>query len=661
MKFFYTILCALLCTPIFMLGQCPANHVQKTFDWEPAAYQNGWTQEIIYGIGGTNMTLDIDGTFGNTVNGLTSPADDTFYSGLGGFGNAGAESLELFTNSATTLTYTFDDPVYNVEFSVYDVDVADQVSFSGNPTLSAVNAGTADFTINAAGNTATGNGQNDNNGDGSLDVSYAGPITTFTITVNANARVAFTNMNLCVPVVIDQAALCNENPLAFDWSSYNYPNGSTTNNTFTVGNPIGPDIDVTFAWSGDLSFGFGTPSDDNPGIFTNQGGITPSDDGLEIAIDPTGPTSTTTLTITFTEPVLDLRFSVHDIDNSVNIPIATSDRRDQVVVSGISLDGSTISSFVEAESEGPSLSLLPGGAIAHPNAFIDGNDGDGVNPPGANDDNSTSGRGTANFFLPGYITSITIDYSEQSGQANPAARGIGISDLEFCAPEPAAVSGIVVDDQGNPVAGATVTLQNPDGSTAVDLNGNPITVVTGADGTYNFTDIPPGDYNLVKTNPAGYSSDSSADNTDDGTDDTETGAGADADTIPVSLTGGETDTSNDFVIFLPASVSGTVVDTDGNPIAGATVTLQNPDGSTATDINGNPLTVVTGADGTYSFTDVPPGDYNIVETDATGYSSDSSSDDTTDSADDTETGAGTDAATIPVSLVGGEDDTDNNF
>ena len=151
---------------------------------------------------------------------------------------------------------------------------------------------------------------------------------------------------------------------------------------------------------------------------------------------------------------------------------------------------------------------------------------------------------------------------------------------------PASVSGTVVDDQGNPIAGATVTLQNPDGSTATDINGNPLTVVTGADGTYSFTDVPPGDYNIVETDAMGYSSDSSSDDTADSADDTDTGAGTDAATIPVSLVGGEDDTDNNFVDFLPASVSGTVVDTEGNPIAGATVTLQNPDGSTATDING---------------------------------------------------------------------------
>ncbi|MTW08840.1 hypothetical protein GM524_13320, partial [Streptococcus pneumoniae] len=58
------------------------------------------------------------------------------------------------------------------------------------------------------------------------------------------------------------------------------------------------------------------------------------------------------------------------------------------------------------------------------------------------------------------------------------------------------VGGVVltlVDTSGNPVDG--------DPSTP---GVQPITTTTAADGTYTFTNLPPGDYGVVKTQPNGY-------------------------------------------------------------------------------------------------------------------------------------------------------------
>ncbi|MEL0645776.1 carboxypeptidase-like regulatory domain-containing protein, partial [Olleya sp. Ti.3.14] len=79
--------------------------------------------------------------------------------------------------------------------------------------------------------------------------------------------------------------------------------------------------------------------------------------------------------------------------------------------------------------------------------------------------------------------------------------------------------------------------------------------------------------------------------------------------IPVTVTAGEVDADNNFENSLaPGSVSGTIVDENGDPVSGIVVTLDDGDAATVDP------TVTTGVDGTYEFTDVPVGDYTIVET-----------------------------------------------
>ncbi|MEI6653795.1 MAG: SdrD B-like domain-containing protein [Verrucomicrobiota bacterium] len=80
--------------------------------------------------------------------------------------------------------------------------------------------------------------------------------------------------------------------------------------------------------------------------------------------------------------------------------------------------------------------------------------------------------------------------------------------------------------------------------------------------------------------------------------------------------------------FMPGSITGVVrADTDNNgsgdaPLADVTVTLKDSSGN---DIDSNPAagmqptTTTTAVDGSYSFTKLPPGSYQVVETDPSGY------------------------------------------
>ncbi|GAA2658384.1 conserved repeat domain-containing protein [Actinosynnema pretiosum] len=168
----------------------------------------------------------------------------------------------------------------------------------------------------------------------------------------------------------------------------------------------------------------------------------------------------------------------------------------------------------------------------------------------------------------------------------------------------AGISGRVVDQAGNGIAGVTITLTGP--TTA--------TVVTDASGGYAFTDLPPGTYTVTETQPANYG---------DGPDTVGT-AGGDAsvnDVFSGIVINSGTVAAGYVFAEVQGSISGAVYyDANGNGvrdagevgIPNATVTLTDAAG----DVD---LLVTTANDGSYSFAGLPPGTYTIVETTPTGY------------------------------------------
>ena len=222
------------------------------------------------------------------------------------------------------------------------------------------------------------------------------------------------------------------------------------------------------------------------------------------------------------------------------------------------------------------------------------------------------------------------------------------------------VSGTILadtdgDDIGNtdsPLSGVTVTLRNSsDGST--------ITTTTDSNGNYSFSDVAPGNYTVEETNPSDYIDVSE----NEGGDDNDNANNGITNSIAVTVDSGESDTGNDFVDEQTGSISGTVSEdtVGGTGIAGVTITLTNTDTSTA-------ITTTTASDGTYSFTDLAPGNYQIDETDPGTYSSLSDE----DSVDDDSGASGTDNTDndsnsdgnnnqLTVALGAGESDTGNNF
>jgi uncharacterized repeat protein (TIGR01451 family) len=154
-----------------------------------------------------------------------------------------------------------------------------------------------------------------------------------------------------------------------------------------------------------------------------------------------------------------------------------------------------------------------------------------------------------------------------------------------------------IQDPGEPgIGGVTVTL--------TDASGVPRTVITDANGNYQFQNVPPGAFTVTVTPPANF-----------------------ANTTPGTRTGtlipGGVDLDQDFGLrLIPGTIGDTVFnDLDGDGvqdagepgIGGVTLTL------TGTDANGQPVTqtTTTNAAGNYSFTTLP-GTYTVTATPPAG-------------------------------------------
>jgi hypothetical protein len=215
-----------------------------------------------------------------------------------------------------------------------------------------------------------------------------------------------------------------------------------------------------------------------------------------------------------------------------------------------------------------------------------------------------------------------------SGENNPTIDAGGY--------KPASLGDFVFDDkdangqQGGTepgIAGATVTLTDCSEAPVTDINGNPVTaIVTGPDGAYSFTNLKPGSYIVTFALPSGYK----ITQLNVGPTATDSDASpADGKTTCITLASGENNPTIDAGGYKPASLGDFVFeDTDKNGqqggtepgIAGATVTLTTCSGAAVTDINGNPVVaIVTGSNGSYNFTNLKPGQYQVTFTLPSGY------------------------------------------
>ena len=167
------------------------------------------------------------------------------------------------------------------------------------------------------------------------------------------------------------------------------------------------------------------------------------------------------------------------------------------------------------------------------------------------------------------------------------------------------------------LSGVTLTLQDGTGAAVVNpLTGQPYTTTADAFGNYTFADLVAGDYQVVETQPAGYTSGINTVGSENGT--------ATGDTFALTLPVATDATAYDYAELLSPTgvpVSGTVFqdrDRDGTldlgepGIPGVLVEL--------IDAGGNVVaSTTTGPDGSYLFPNVTPGTYTVRETQPVGY------------------------------------------
>ena len=232
----------------------------------------------------------------------------------------------------------------------------------------------------------------------------------------------------------------------------------------------------------------------------------------------------------------------------------------------------------------------------------------------------TAGVATAVRDTPSAITGVVLNAGGQSVDNN------------FGEILPVSTSGVVFFDLNNNgvqdsvdtgIGGVDIRL------TGTDDQGNPVdtTVQTNPDGSFNFDGLRPGTYTLIEpTQPTGTAQGQTTagqlDSTKTSSGNASNGAAPESSKIAnIDLsTPGDSSTNNLFgevptnsgisgKVWLDANNDG-VVDAGEDGIAGVELEL------TGTDINGNPIapvTATTGADGSYTFLDLPPGTYKVVE------------------------------------------------
>ena len=248
--------------------------------------------------------------------------------------------------------------------------------------------------------------------------------------------------------------------------------------------------------------------------------------------------------------------------------------------------------------------LLPGTyavAETQPVAFLDG-----LDTPG-----SLGGSNTVNDVLSGIVL---------------PANGSSINN-NFGELEPAALNGYVYLDSNNdgvfqisetPIAGVTVVLSGSNDLGAIA----PQTLTTNAAGFYSFTNLRPGTYRIIETQPAGFS---------DGRDTPGTPGGGTSlvnDVIDtITLTSGLVSPNNNFgerpivgslsgYVYRDPNVNGRREPGLGElGIAGVQVVLfaEGPNGPTAV------ATAFTASNGFYRFANIAPGNYRVAETQPLGF------------------------------------------
>ena len=261
---------------------------------------------------------------------------------------------------------------------------------------------------------------------------------------------------------------------------------------------------------------------------------------------------------------------------------------------------------------------------------------------------------------PGSIAGITV--GRDAGPSTIDAIVLSPGDwgvaYNFCETAPASISGHVYRDDSNDGQRDPGETGLPDVQISlVDPVGNVVaTKQTDSAGRYEFTGLLPGEYRLIEQQPAGFLDGLDAVGTVRATPRGRLGADGDS-FVNIELRQGDVGIDYNFGELLPASLSGQVhadldddcvLDPGEQLLAGVVIRLLDESGTEVTR-------TTTDAEGRYSFSDLLPGNYSVIQEQPTGFFE--------GGATPGDAGGATDGPNriLNVTLTAGQDAVDYNF
>ncbi|MCO6477516.1 MAG: DUF11 domain-containing protein [Phaeodactylibacter sp.] len=452
----------------------------NTLDW--SAYSHGANP---FPLAPFSASINGDEVFwARTTEGATPYAHRVYHSALGGAeafylletesGGVGSEA-----GNGVGVVLAFGRPVAGLSFSLLDIGLAGgaaeraavQAYVGGAPvnlSLSEITAGSAVAVLNPylfEGNTEVGASST----EGNVTISFDEPVDQLAITLFSAASaggapvaqsIGLGNISWCA----EPAPLLPGCTRIFDWLEFSDNEDGPT--PFTIDG-------VELNLSNNDPFGIGSTSSfavDND--YTPLGG---QRGFWAIGMNATAPGQYVESSITFSEPVSQLRFSILDIGRRDGQGLAYQDR---VEVRG----------FLQGEEAPLGLSDLTVGAFGGSVSILSPNEyqGDGGAPNGASAD------GNISVSFPGTVDSVAIRLAAgPDGPSNPAAQQVGLSGLSFCIcpPPPLQIGDLVWEDvNGNgvqeacepPLANLLITLYDEAGAPLATTRSNSL-------GRYHFT------------------------------------------------------------------------------------------------------------------------------------------------------------------------------
>ncbi|WP_235298011.1 SdrD B-like domain-containing protein [Portibacter marinus] len=195
---------------------CSAESSSGNLDWDAATWTTGSTSKsFTFG----NTILDVEASLSESSFSANYPILSNQFNQAGGLtGNGNALVLRTEGASTITLKLTFGYEVSNLQFSIFDIDLADNVditSNNGTPTGLTYENNAPTYQINDL-SSAEGLGVNSSNHpSGTLNVLFEQAVEMVTITYSRNASVFFGlgDINACtiIPASLGDTTWVDEN------------------------------------------------------------------------------------------------------------------------------------------------------------------------------------------------------------------------------------------------------------------------------------------------------------------------------------------------------------------------------------------------------------------------------------------------------------------